>query len=391
MEPAAQIESTSRAMAIRRLTLTDFRNHARARLEDITSQMVVLTGPNGAGKTNVLEALSLLAPGRGLRRAAFADMARLPRAAQWAIAAQAEGLRGPARIGMQWRAGEGREPASRRIRIDERNARGAGELAAHVRVSWLTPANDGVFVAAAADRRRLIDSLALAMDPEHAARLSAMEKLLRQRNRLLPEWRAQGPWLDAIEAQLAEVSISVAATRLMTVEAINAAMPKLHGAGENLFPPARLAMSGWLEERLGHEPALAVEDACRARLRDTRARDAEAGRTLSGAHRSDVEVVHVPRQMPARLCSTGEQKALLLSLTLAHVLAVREQLGGAAPLLLLDEVVAHLDSARRAGLFAILRQLGAQVWMTGTDAAFFAEIAGHSQHFVVEEGNVQPA
>ncbi len=379
-----------RAIRVRQLTLADFRNHTASRLEDVDASLVVLTGPNGSGKTNVLEALSLLAPGRGLRRAPLVDMAALPRARGWAVAALVDGLRGEARIGMEWRAGHDEEVATRRIRIDGKTARGTTALADHVRAGWLTPANDGVFMAAAAQRRRLIDRMALAIDPEHATRLGALEKLLRQRNRLLPEHGAQQAWLDALEAQLAEVAVAVAATRLMTVEAIMNEMIAITTAPGD-FPAARLAMRGWLEERLARQPAVAVEDAYRARLAETRARDAQAGRTLTGAHRSDLEVEHAGLRTPARLCSTGEQKALLLALTLAHARAVRAQLGGMAPLLLLDEVVAHLDATRRAGLFSILSRLGAQTWMSGTDPSFFVEIAGAARFFVIEGGSVRRA
>ena len=378
--------------ALRRLTLSDFRNHAVSRLEADGAALVVLTGPNGAGKTNVLEALSLLAPGRGLRRAAFADMAALPAARQWALACTLNGLKGIVDIGMQWRAGDdgGENGGSRQIRIAGKAARNAGALAEHVRVAWLTPAMDGLFTGPASERRRFIDRLTLAVDPAHAGRISALERLLRQRNRLLEEWRAQQRWLDAIEAQLAETAVAVAAARLMTVQAISAGMALME-ALNGAFPRAELAMQGWLEERLEQAAAVDVEDAYRAHLAQSRAQDAAAGRTLTGAHRSDVLVSHISRQMPARLCSTGEQKALLIALMLAHAQAVKTTLDGAAPVLLLDEVAAHLDAERRAGLFAALRLLGAQAWLTGTDMATFADLRGTARFFVVEDGSVRIA
>ena len=382
-------------LAVQRLTLTNFRNHAASRIAGIEAPLVVLTGPNGAGKTNVLEALSLLAPGRGLRRAAFADMAAISAPEQWAAAFSLHGLAGAVDIGMAWRAAPraandepSESPGSRTLKIDGRQARSARDLARHVRLAWLTPAMDGLFTGPASDRRRFIDRLTLAVDPEHAGRITALEKLLRQRNRLLEDHRSQGAWLDAVEAQLAEVAVAVAAARLMTVQAIAGGMCLLEAAG-GAFPPAQLAMQGWLEERLLSSPAVEVEDAYRAHLAQSRAEDAAAGRTLTGAHRSDIVVSHAERGMAARLCSTGEQKALLMALVLAHAQAVKDALSGAAPILLLDEVAAHLDATRRRGLFEALLALESQVWMTGTDAAIFADLAGAAAFFVIEDGQVR--
>ena len=382
-------------LAVQRLTLTGFRNHASTRIEGIEAPLVVLTGPNGAGKTNVLEALSLLSPGRGLRRAAFADMANIAAPAQWAAAFSLNGLAGVVDIGMAWRAAPraandaaAESPGSRTLKIDGKQARSSRDLARHVRLAWLTPAMDGLFTGSAGERRRFIDRLALAVDPEHAARINALEKLLRQRNRLLEHHRSQGAWLDAIEAQLAEVAVAVAAARLMTVQAIAGGMRLLEAAG-GAFPPAELVMQGWLEERLLQAPAVEVEDAYRAHLAQSRAEDAAAGRTLTGAHRSDLMVTHAERGMAARLCSTGEQKALLMALVLAHAQAVKDALSGAAPILLLDEVAAHLDATRRRGLFDALLALESQVWMTGTDAAIFADLAGAAAFFVIEDGQVR--
>ena len=382
-------------LAVRRLTLTNFRNHATTRIEGIEAPLVALTGPNGAGKTNVLEALSLLAPGRGLRRAAFADMANISAPEQWAAAFSLVGLAGAVDVGMAWRASPraandeaADSPGSRTLKIDGKQARSARDLARHVRLAWLTPAMDGLFTGPASERRRFIDRLTLAVNPEHAARITALEKLLRQRNRLLEHHRTQGAWLEAIEAQLAEVAVAVAAARLMTVQAIAGGM-RLLEAAHGAFPPAHLAMQGWLEERLLSSPAVEVEDAYRAHLAHSRTEDAAAGRTLVGAHRSDLVVTHAERGMPAKLCSTGEQKALLMALVLAHAQAVKDALGGAAPILLLDEVAAHLDATRRQGLFDALLALGAQVWMTGTDAAIFADLAGAATFFVIEDGQVR--
>ena len=379
-------------LAVRSLRLVDFRNHASSRLDEIDAPLVVLAGANGAGKTNVLEALSLLAPGRGLRRAAFADMASIGGQGMdggWALHFRLHGLRGPVEVGMRWQPGEAPDSAgSRLLKIGGKQAKSAAALGDHLRVAWLTPAMDGLFTGAGSERRRFIDRLTLAVDPAHGGRINALERLLRQRNRLLPEWRAQGRWLDAIEAQLAEVAVAVAAARLVTVEAMAVGMALLD-ALDGVFPRARLAMRGWLEEQLAQAPALEVEDAYRAQLAAARAEDAAAGRTLIGAHRSDLEVAHVEKDMPAKLCSTGEQKALLIALMLAHAQAVRDTLGGTAPLLLLDEVAAHLDGARRAGLFAALQRLGAQAWITGTDAELFGDLRGTARFFVIDNGQVR--
>ncbi len=396
------------SVRVHRLVLTDFRNHAASRMEiGVKAPLVALTGPNGAGKTNVLEALSLLAPGRGLRRAPFADMARHDGAGGWAVALQIDGMEGPASIGMAWRpaadggkggdvsAASGTVPAngpteaSREIRIDGRPMRGPAALARHVRVAWLTPAMDRLFTGPASDRRRFFDRMAAALNPDHATQAALLERLLRQRNRLLESESADPRWLDALEAQLSAAAVAVAAGRLALLAALEAAM-KVVKSGDFPFPSAHLRLEGWIEERLLDEPAVAVEDAYRAHLSAMRRRDAAAGRTLDGVHRTDVLATHAEKGQPARLCSTGEQKALLLALVLAHAAAVRDACGGAPPLLLLDEVAAHLDAERRRRLLAALVRLGSQVWMTGTDAALFAEAGEEVAHFHVEDGRITP-
>ncbi len=376
--------------AIVRLNVTDFRNHAATRLEvGRETRFVVLTGPNGAGKTNLLEAISLLAPGRGMRRAAFADMVRHGSASGWAVAAQVSGLAGEVRIGMAFSAAS--DDQKRQVRLDGQSVRSAGVLGEHLRLSWLTPAMDGLFAASASHRRRFLDRLTLAFEPAHASRVVALDKLLRQRNRLLENLRANAAWLDAVEAQLAEVAVAVAAGRISAVTALAEAMKNVESP-DFPFPSARLRLEGWVENRLAESPAVQVEDAYRQRLAESRREDAAAGRTLTGPHRSDLLVTHAAKDMPARLCSTGEQKALLVAIILAHAHAVRARLGGHPPLLLLDEVAAHLDGTRRQGLFAALAALGGQVWMTGTDAGLFAGLAEHAPcaAFHVEDGQVRP-
>ena len=398
------IASPAASAAVSRLDVTDFRNHARARLR-IDGRLIVLSGPNGAGKTNLLEALSMLAPGRGLRRAAFGDMARHGGSGGWALAARVDGLQGPVRIGMDWRPGgvgggggkggngngAGGEGGARRLFIDGKAARASGQLGEHLRMGWLTPAMDRLFSGPESERRRFLDRLTAALDPGHAARAAAMEKLLRQRNRLLEDFSANAAWLDAVEAQLAECFTAMAAARMATMEALREGMEKLVRKRSGPFPFARLRLQGWVEDRLAESPAVTVEDEARATLARERPRDAAAGRTLTGAHRSALEVFHGPRDMPARLCSTGEQKALLIAIVLAHARAVKQAAGGMAPLLLLDEVAAHLDEARRGGLFEALEDLGAQVWMTGTDEALFGLLRGRAVFLRVEDGEVTQA
>jgi len=350
--------------------------------------MVVLTGPNGAGKTNMLEAISLLAPGRGLRRAAFADMARASGAGGWTISAQVSGMQGPVRIGAAWRGEDG--TGGRKLVIGGKTARSAGQLGQHLRIGWLTPAMDRLFTGPAGDRRRFFDRLTATLDPAHAARAAALERLMRQRNRLLESHLDNAAWLDALEAQMAQAFIAVAAARLAALKALKKGMKPLEKAA-GAFPFAALALQGEVENQLGESPAIQVEDAWRARLRGNRARDAAAGRTLEGPHRTDLEVIHGPRAMPARLSSTGEQKALLIAIVLAHARAVRAQAGGHAPVMLLDEVAAHLDRARRRGLFTALEELGCQAWMTGTEPGLFADLQGRAHFVRIEDGQVAAA
>ncbi len=375
------------SITINRLDVTDFRNYAAARLE-AHGPVVVLTGPNGAGKTNLLEAISLFAPGRGLRRAAFAAMARMPGAGGWAISAQISGMQGPVRIGAAWQAGG--STGGRKLVIGGKSARSAGQLGRHLRIAWLTPAMDRIFAGPAADRRRFFDRLTATLDPAHAARAAALERLMRQRNRLLESHEDNAAWLDVLEAQMAQSFIAVAAARLAALKALKTGMKTVEKAA-GAFPFAALGLQGEVENQLRESPAVQVEDAWRARLRGNRARDAAAGRTLEGPHRTDLEVLHGPGGMPARLCSTGEQKALLIAIVLAHARAVRAQAGGHAPVMLLDEVAAHLDRARRRGLFAALEELQCQAWMTGTETDLFEDLRGRAHFVRIEDGQVAAA
>ena len=377
------------AAAIRRLTLTNFRSYHAAQVSLDRAGPVVLTGANGAGKTNLIEAISLLATGRGLRRATMEELAFAEGDGGWAISAEVEGMLGLGTLGtgIEPPAGEDSAPA-RRCRIDREPVSSAIAFADHLRVVWLTPAMDPLFNGPASERRRFLDRFVLAVDAQHASRVSALERSLRSRNRLLEDQRSDPHWLDAIEHETAEVAVAVAAARAETVARLSSA---LEGARADApeFPVARIALQGWMEELLPLHSAVEVEDRYRALLKENRVRDAASGRTLDGPHLSDLAVTHAAKNMPAANCSTGEQKALLIRLVLAHARLIKD-MTGFAPLLLLDEVVAHLDPRRRASLYAGLSSLGAQVWMTGADPAAFGDIVSRAQMFTIRAGGVEP-
>jgi DNA replication and repair protein RecF len=369
---------------IHRLTLTHFRNYRVAGLE-ARGDLIVLVGPNGAGKTNCLEAISFLAPGRGLRRATLEDVADNQGDGSWAVSTEVEGALGLATLGTGIDPPRGDASTSRRCRIDREPVTSAAAFGDHLRMVWLTPAMDGLFMGAASERRRFFDRLVLAIDSEHASRVSALERSLRSRNRLLEVRNYDDHWCDAIERETAELAVAVAATRGQTAVKL-AAMLRARGQA-SAFPSAEIALDGWMENALLGEPATAVEDRYRALLRDNRMRDAAAGRTLDGPHLTDLQVIYAPKQMPARDASTGEQKALLIGLILAHAALVAE-MTGIIPLLLLDEIVAHLDPGRRTALFEELTGLGAQVWLTGADPAAFGDIGPSGEIFNVEAGRI---
>jgi DNA replication and repair protein RecF len=370
---------------IHRLALTHFRNYRAASI-NARGDVVALVGPNGAGKTNCLEAISFLSPGRGLRRATLEDVADNQGDGSWAVSAEVEGALGLATLGTGIDAPAGEASgSSRRCRIDREPVGSATAFGDHLRMVWLTPAMDGLFLGAASERRRFFDRLVLAIDSEHSSRVSALERSLRSRNRLLEVRNYDDHWCDAIERETAELAVAVAATRGQTLTRL-ATMLRGRGQG-SAFPSADIALDGWMENALVSEPATSVEDRYREILRGNRARDAAAGRTLDGPHITDLKVIYAPKSMPARDASTGEQKALLIGLVLAHASLVAE-MTDIVPLLLLDEVVAHLDPNRRKALFDELAKLGAQVWMTGADPAAFAEISMTGEIFDVEAGQI---
>jgi DNA replication and repair protein RecF len=373
-------------MPVLRLTLTNFRNYRAASLQADAATMV-LVGPNGAGKTNLIEAISFLAPGRGLRRATLDEVAFIEGDGSWAVAAEIEGALGLATLGTGIeRPLEDGAAMARKCRIDREPVTSAAAFADHLRVVWLVPAMDSLFVGAASERRRFLDRLVLALDAEHGSRVNALERSLRSRNRLLEEQRPDPHWLDAVEHETAELAVAVAGQRVETVRRLETVLTSRKSSA---FPPAEVALDGWMEKLIPEHPAVEIEERYRAVLRDNRARDAAAGRTLDGAHLTDLKVIYAPKGIAAADASTGEQKALLIGLVLAHARLIAETTAS-APVLLLDEVVAHLDPARRAALHGELAELGTQVWMTGADPALFAEINDDATMVEVGSGRLEP-
>lgn len=367
---------------VSRLALSDFRNYDTLGVA-FAPGAVVLTGENGAGKTNLLEALSLLAPGRGLRRANLDEMAR-GGAAGFAVHATVETPSGATSIGTGTAANAPGE-SGRKIRINGATARSAEEMLDWLRVLWLTPAMDALFTGPAGDRRRFLDRLVLSIDPAHGRRAADYEKAMRGRNRLLSEERFDPAWLDAIEIEMAETGMAMVAARSEMVRILARMIARQ--PDNSPFPKAEIVLEGDYDSRIGDVPAVELEEEFRAALRHGRARDRAAGRALEGPHRTDLAVRHGPKQMPAASCSTGEQKALLIGLILSHARLTGE-LNGFPPLLLLDEIGAHLDADRRAALFALLEELGCQHFMTGTERSLFESLEGKAQFLTVAAGQI---
>src|SRR5262245_5384959 len=382
------------AARIRRLTLTNFRSYRHASLT-VGGDTVVLTGPNGAGKTNLIEAISFLAPGRGLRRATLdevtfseADGTSNGADRPWAVSAEVEGALGLVALGtgIEPSADDAAAQVARKYRLDREPVSSATAFADHLRIIWMVPAMDQLFAGPASERRRFLDRLVLAVDAEHGSRVNALERALRSRNRLLEGPSPDPHWLDAVEHDTAELAVAVAAGRAETVRRLSGALVERRDMS-GAFPSAEVALDGWMEALLLAHPAIEVEDRYRSVLKENRVRDIAAGRTTDGPHLTDLDVVYQPKQIPARDASTGEQKALLIGLILAHANLVAD-MTGFAPVLLLDEVVAHLDPGRRIALYAALERLGAQAWMTGADPAAFGDIGGAAEIFSVTPGSV---
>ncbi len=373
------------AIAVSRLSLTEFRCFARAVLEP-DARPVVLTGPNGAGKTNLLEALSLLTPGAGLRGARLAELTRRQAgpAARWAVAASVETARGLVDIGTGLASTGGEQ--RRVVQIDGRPARSQAALAEAVCALWLTPPMDRLFLDGAAPRRRFLDRLVFGFDVGHAARLAAYQRALRERAGLLRDAPADPAWLKALEGAMAANGVAVAAARRAMVSRLG----RVLGDGVGPFPGAEVALDGSVEAWLDEMPAVDAEARFAAALAASRRHDGEAGGAAQGPHRTDFVVRHRALAVPAAQCSTGEQKALLIAIVLAAA-RLRAVERGAAPLLLLDEVAAHLDAEHRAALFDAICASAAQAWMTGTDRATFAALGARAQFFVVGQGRVTAA
>lgn len=376
-------------LSLSSLSLHHFRNYASARLQT-GSAPVVLTGHNGAGKTNILEALSLLVPGRGLRRARLGEIDyKNPCLSgegntSWVISAHVNGMQGAVKIGTGRDASASSDSDKRLVRIDEKPARSQAELARHLSIIWLTPQMEQLFQEGASAGRKFLDRLVYAFDSDHAGRINEYEYAMRERNRLLPMGAYDSAWVDSLERTMAETAAAIASARIDTVAHINHAIL----ASSLSFPKAEIAVVGEVENRLLQgESAAQAEAAFQEKLAANRVQDAAAGRALIGAHRSEMRVFHRAKAMPAESCSMGEQKAILLSIMLAQGRACALW-KGVVPMLLLDEVVNHLDPTRRLELFEEICQIGAQTWMTGTDADLFDYLRGKAQFFTVENAAI---
>jgi len=376
---------------VSKLTLTDFRCYGRAQIKPRCDHpLVVLTGPNGAGKTNVLEAISYLAPGRGLRRASLAEVARQQGSGTWAVAATVDLDGEPVKAGTGIEQPAEDANAKRLVKLDGYLATNSNVFGERWSVGWLTPQMDRLFIEGPASRRRFLDRMVLGLFPDHSRQVGAYERVMRDRNRLLSEkgFSADKVWLGALEAKMAEHGVAVAVARL---EFAGQLAGQLTEADESPFPKADLAIDGWLEGLLAEGSApVEVEILFRERLAKCRALDGSKGRAGNGVHKTDLVVIHAAKGMRADLCSTGEQKALLVALVLANA-KLQTALKGQAPLMLMDEMAAHLDADRRVALFEALSSLGSQCWLTGTDSSLFEELSGRAEFFNVSDGTIQPS
>ena len=353
---------------IQSLKLSHFRSHVRAELE-VDARPVAIHGANGAGKTNLLEAISLLSPGRGLRRAGLGEIARRPEGVGWRVAAllQSQGQFQE----VETRAETGQ---SRTVLVNEKT-QPQNALAKLLRVVWLIPAMDRLWLEGADGRRRFLDRMTLSFEPSHAEAALTYEKAMRERNRLLKDIVRDAHWYAALEQQMAQNGAKIIQNRALAISRLSQAMED----GNSAFPKADLSIEG-----PEGAPMIASEADLLTELANSRPLDLRAGRSLVGPHRDDLKAVYAAKNLEAKSCSTGEQKALLLSLILANARALAEDFG-APPILLLDEVAAHLDQSRRAELYDEICELKAQAWMTGTGAELFVELGDRSQHFEVRE------
>jgi DNA replication and repair protein RecF len=369
-------------LSVTQITLSHFRNYGGLRLRCEASP-VILVGANGSGKTNLVEAISLLVPGRGLRRSPLADLQNRMTAEPWAVAIELRGMAGALSIGT------GRDTAAnqtdsgerRLVHIDGKPVRGQNQLAEHIAMAWITPDMDRLLVEGASARRKFLDRLAFSFDPAHGGRVQRYEKAMRERLRLLREGYADAAWLSALEDEMAQTATAIAAARRYMIRRLRIAID----ASGDAFPHADIDVRGTAEDLLDDKPALLVEDHLRDAFMRARSEDSRHGTCAVGAHRSDLTVLHRAKACPADLCSTGEQKALLIAIMLAYVRLLTGQ-RQMTPLFLLDDIVAHLDDYRRAALFDEIRALGVQAWLTGTDRASFAALTPHAQIFDIRNG-----
>ena len=372
------------SLSVNRLRLTNFRSYAQLDLRTEAS-LVVLVGPNGAGKTNILESISLLTPGRGMRRATLAEMARNSENTadevnqDWAIHAQVNGLLGPAAIGT------GVQDGHRVVRIDGETASGSGALGKHLSALWLTPVMDRLFAEGASNRRRFFDRMVFGLTPGHGAESAAYEKALRDRSRLLKERSEKTDWLNILENRMAIHGVAIADARLKAMKELQSA---IDDHLNSVFPRARLTLQGSIEDVL--LSGMSVEDAVayfNEQLKTRRARDSDSGGASIGPHKTDLVVYHVETGHVATQCSTGQQKALLINTILANMRCqmMRRNVG---PILLLDEVAAHMDHCRRDALFSEVQNIGGQVWLTGTDREFFKGLEPHADFYTVQESAI---
>lgn len=378
--------SVSSVTGVVRLMLTDFRSYAHLRV-DLDTRPVVLTGPNGAGKTNILEALSYLSSGRGLRGAKLADVGRRApdegEGRPWAVSAEVETASGFVRLGTGIEAGS---PDRRAVHVDGKSAKSATAFAPYLGAVWLVPSMDRLFADGPGERRRFVDRLVSALDPEHASRCAAYEQASRRRSRLFRDGVSDAAWYEALEDTLARYGVAIAAARRDVVARLNQVLTEAQGP----FPSATLALTGQIDEWLDSHAAVDAEDAFRQDMIVSRQTWSGHGDVPpQGPNRSDLDVRMADTGRQAAECSTGEQKALLVSIVLAHV-QLQSDRQGYPPLLLLDEVAAHLDANRRRYLFDRVLASGTQAWMTGTDASVFAELGDAAQIFSVSDGGLVP-
>ena len=369
-------------VVVQQLKLSNYRNY-RTFSVNFSGKHVVFTGHNGAGKTNLLEAISLLSPGRGLRRSTYGDLicASADNNSFAVFAKLYSDLFDEVDIGTTCDNADG----GRKVRINGTST-SADRLTDYCRISWLIPAMDGLFTGSASDRRRFLDRMVLSIDPSHGRRVLDFEKVMRSRNRLLLDGNTNNGWFDALETQMAELATAIAAARIDVIRLLDGGK---ESDSHDVFPHPILVIEGLLEQALINQSAIDVEEYYRQKLHDGRPLDRAAGRTLEGPHRSDMKVFYAQKNMPAALCSTGEQKSLLMGLILAHA-KITAQISGMAPVLLLDEMAAHLDEQRRIALFNILDELGGQSFMTGTDRQLFNALDDRAEFFEISDGALLP-